>query len=70
MAFGNRGTDKVQGGLTLVFEVELLKIYHSAELADLIVEKKVEADECKRKSKKGDLIKMYTLKSMIFYFKI
>jgi hypothetical protein len=58
MAFGNRGTDKVQGGLTLKFEVELLKIYHSAELADLIVEKKVNENECKKKTKKGDVIKM------------
>jgi FKBP-type peptidyl-prolyl cis-trans isomerase 2 len=58
MAFGNRGTDKITGGLTLKFEVELIKIYHSADLADLIVENQVDEQKCKRKSKKGDILKM------------
>ena len=66
MAFGNRGTDKITGGLTLKFEVELIRIYHSADLADLIVEKQVDEEKCKRKSKKGDILKMWAHIMLIF----
>ena len=58
LAYGNRGTDKIPGGLALIFEVELVKIHYNHELSDLIVLKSVGEEACTKKSQAGDRVLM------------